>query len=74
MTRRLASVTCNVNDSLAEAAKLMLDHDCESVLAVREDGKPAGMISERDIIRAAFVHERPLGEILVNAALAEQAA
>lgn len=64
------AITCDVNDSLARAAQLMWDHDCGLVVIVREDGKLAGVITDRDICMAAYTQGRPLAEILVNSAMA----
>jgi len=63
------AITCNVNESLARAAQLMWDHDCGVVAVVREDGKLAGVITDRDLCMAAFTQGRPLGEILVNSTM-----
>jgi CBS domain-containing protein len=65
------AVTCNVNDPLTIAAHLMWEHDCGALPVVREDGKLAGMITDRDICMAAFTQGRRLDEILVNAAMAK---
>ena len=64
------AVTCNVNDSLEVAAKLMWDHDCGAIVAVREDGKVGGVITDRDICMAAFTQGKVLDQILVNSAMA----
>ena len=65
------AVTCNVNDPLSIAAHLMWEHDCGSLPVVREDGKLAGMITDRDICMAALTQGRRLDEILVNSAMAQ---
>lgn len=64
------AVTCNVNDPLTVAAHLMWEHDCGALPVVREDGKLAGMITDRDICMAAFTQGRRLDELLVNSAMA----
>lgn len=63
------ALTCNVNDDLCAAAKLMWDHDCGALPVVREDGKLAGMITDRDICMAAYIQGRRLDEILVNSVM-----
>ncbi len=46
------AVTCAENTSLGEAAGLMQHHDIGSVVVV-EEGKVAGILTERDLLRAA---------------------
>jgi CBS domain-containing protein len=65
------AVTCHVNDPLSIAAHLMWEHDCGAIPVVRDDGKLAGMITDRDICMAALTQGRRLDEILVNAAMAQ---
>lgn len=65
------AVTCHVNDSLNVAAKLMWDHDCGAIPVVRDDGKLAGMITDRDICMAAHTQGRLLNDMLVNAVMAK---
>lgn len=63
-------ITCNVNDDLTIPAKLMWDHDCGVILAVREDGKLAGVVTDRDICMGAYTQGRSLDQILVNSVMA----
>ncbi len=65
------ALTCNVNDDLNVPAKLMWDHDCGVIAVVREDGKLAGVITDRDICMAAYTQGRPLEQILVNAVMSK---
>jgi CBS domain-containing protein len=62
-------ITCNVNDPLEVAAKLMWDEDIGSIVVVREDGKLAGMITDRDVCMAAFTQSRSLDQLLAHAAM-----
>ncbi|MCX5747409.1 MAG: CBS domain-containing protein [Proteobacteria bacterium] len=65
------ATTCNANDTLETAAGLMWDHDCGALPVVREeDGKLTGMITDRDICMAGYTQGRPLGDLLVNSAMA----
>jgi len=64
------AITCDVNDGLHVPAKLMWDHDCGVIAVVREDGKLAGVITDRDICMAAYTQGRPIDQILVNAVMA----
>lgn len=65
------ALTCHVNDDLTVPAKLMWDHDCGAIPVVRDDGKIAGIITDRDVCMAAYTQGRPLHEILVNAVMAK---
>jgi len=69
MTQPIA--ICDVNDTLDIAAKKMWDFDCGVIAVVREDGKLAGMITDRDIAMAAYTQGRPLHDLLVNASMAK---
>ena len=63
---------CHSQDTLAEAARIMLDHDC-GVVPVVEDGDPArvvGMITDRDICMAAYSQGKNLEELHVEEAMA----
>lgn len=65
------AITCHVNDDLNTPAKLMWDHDCGVIAVVRDDGKLAGMVTDRDICMAAYTQGRSLGQILVNSVMAK---
>jgi CBS domain-containing protein len=65
------AITCHVNDDLNVPAKLMWDHDCGVILAVRDDGKLAGVITDRDICMAAYTQGRSLDQMLVNSVMAK---
>lgn len=64
------AITCHVNDDLNVVANLMWDHDCGAIAVVRDDGKLAGMVTDRDVCMAAHLQGRPLGEILVGTVMA----
>ncbi|HEU4730401.1 MAG TPA: CBS domain-containing protein [Kofleriaceae bacterium] len=64
------AITCHANDDLDVPAELMWDHDCGVILVVRDDGKLAGVITDRDICMAAYTQGRSLDQILVNAVMA----
>lgn len=51
--------------SLREAAVVMMDHHCGS-LVVMDHGELAGIITERDLLRASAHNEQPLDEIPVE--------
>lgn len=65
------AITCHVNDDLNVPAMLMWDHDCGAILVVRDDGKLAGVITDRDICMAAYTQGRSLDQILVNSVMAK---
>ena len=46
-------VSCRTADSLHHAVGLMIEHDCGSLPVVDDDGKPRGMLTDRDICIAA---------------------
>lgn len=48
MTRN--PVTCYVNTPLPEVAALMLSHDCGQIPVVDAQGKPLGVVTDRDIV------------------------
>jgi CBS domain-containing protein len=43
-------VTCFVNTPLPEVAALMLAHDCGQIPVVDAEGKPLGVVTDRDIV------------------------
>jgi citrate synthase len=52
------AVTCTSTDTLAVAARVMQEADTGSVV-VTDDGKVAGILTERDLLRAAAASSRP---------------
>jgi CBS domain-containing protein len=65
------AVTVHVNDPLNLAAQRMWDHDIGALVVVNDEGKLAGMITDRDICMAALTQSRALDELLVNIAMAK---
>src|SRR5678815_2402434 len=65
------AITCDVNDDLNVPAKLMWEHDCGVILVVREDGKLAGVLTDRVFSSAAAAERRRLDQVLVNAVMAK---
>ena len=64
------AVLCGRNDSLNDAARLMWEHDCGVIPVVKEDGRIAGIVTDRDICMAAYTKGKPLGSIPVAEAMA----
>ena len=54
------AVTCPTGAGLDAAARLMWEFDCGIVLVVGDDGRLAGVVTDRDICLAAYMHRKPL--------------
>lgn len=67
MTGQVA--TCRADATLADAARIMWEHDCGSVPVV-EDDRLVGIVTDRDALMAAFTRGRRLDELAVDAAMA----
>ncbi len=61
--------TCTPEQSLAEAAKLMWEHDVGCVPIVDVDGRPLAMLTDRDISMAAYLRGVPLGQLEIASAM-----
>ena len=59
------AVTCGVNETLNEAARLMWEHDTGVMPVVDDGGRIVGMITDRDICMAAYTQGGALGAIPV---------
>lgn len=64
-------VTCNVQASLSDAARLMWEKDCGALPVVSEDGRVIGVITDRDICMAAYTRGAALEAIPVRAAMSQ---
>lgn len=51
---------CAENASLQEAAQLMRDWDCGEIPVVDQQGRPVGVITDRDICCRAVAENRPI--------------
>ena len=47
-----------LTESLADAAKYMWENDCGTLPVTKDDGKVAGMITDRDVCMATAVRDR----------------
>jgi len=69
-TKGINVVTIRPQQDLREAARLLAEHNIGALVVVTEAGRLAGIISERDIIRAAARLEAalslPVGEIMTR--------
>lgn len=67
MTRTVR--TARVEDRLSTIASMMWEFDCGCVPLVDQDGKPVGMITDRDICMAALTTGLPIAEIAAKTAM-----
>jgi CBS domain-containing protein len=62
--------TCRAGQSIRQALALLAEHNIGALVVVDESGLPAGMLSERDIVREAARDERlfarSVGEIMTR--------
>ena len=58
--------SCRPSDTLVEAARSMWDNDCGALPVLDGDGRPAGMITDRDICMALARTNRFPGDIRVR--------
>ena len=61
-------LSIEISATLADVVARLVDHNCGS-LVVLEDGKMAGIITERDILRASNAHDVKLNELSVTAVM-----
>jgi CBS domain-containing protein len=41
--------TCNVNTLVRDVAQMMLEHDCGQIPVIDDQGRPLGVVTDRDI-------------------------
>jgi CBS domain-containing protein len=58
--------SCSPQDSLALAARLLWDHDCGAIPVVDAEGRPCGMITDRDLCMGAYTKGKALHDILAG--------
>lgn len=68
MTREV--ISCRAGDSLERAAQIMWERDCGCVPVVDEQQKLRGMITDRDLVMAAYTTGQPLAKLRVEQAMA----
>jgi CBS domain-containing protein len=61
---------CSTNDNLQRAAQIMWENDCGIVPVVDGEGRVVGMVTDRDICMAAYMHGQPLWQIPVSNTMA----
>lgn len=61
---------CGPSTSLADAAKLMTDHDCGEIPVVDDAGRPIGVITDRDIacraVAQGMAPSTPVRDVMSN--------
>ena len=65
-------VTCPVETTLDQAARLMWEFDCGIIPVTGADGRLTGVVTDRDICMAAYTQGAPLSAIPVSTAMAKQ--
>jgi CBS domain-containing protein len=63
-------VTCPINGTLDQAARLMWEFDCGIVPVVNDEGRLTGVVTDRDICMAAYLNGKPPAHIPVGTAMA----
>ena len=63
-------VTCPLDGTLEQPARLMWEFDCGIVPVVSDDGRLAGVVTDRDICMAAYFNGKSLCQIPVGTAMA----
>jgi CBS domain-containing protein len=64
-------VTCPAGSTLDQAARLMWEFDCGIIPVVNDDGRLAGVVTDRDVCMAAYTQGRSLAAISVTTAMAD---
>jgi CBS domain-containing protein len=59
--------TCSIHDTANVAAKLMWEHDCGIVPVIDDEGRLAGVVTDRDVCMAAYFQGRRLTDIPIDA-------
>jgi CBS domain-containing protein len=67
MTER--PIACSSVESLAEAVRIMWEHDCGSVPIIDEHGVVVGIVTDRDACVAAYTQDRRLHDLPVTIAM-----
>ena len=65
------AVTCPAGDTMENAARLMWEFDCGMIPVVHDDGRLAGVITDRDICMAAYTQGRELRIIPIASGMAK---
>jgi len=63
--------SCRSDDSLQHVAEVMWKHNCDYLLIVDTEGRPTGMITDRELCAAAREQDKPLAQIIVSSVAAK---
>lgn len=63
---------CRPQDSLRVPAQLMWDQDIGCVAVINDDGKPVGMITDRDVLMGLYTSGRSLDTQQVSNAMSKE--
>lgn len=66
------AVTCPLDSTADAPARLMWEYDCGVIPLVDQDGRLAGVITDRDLCMAALTQNKPLAEIRSSSAMARK--
>lgn len=64
-----AVFSCTPAQTLADAARLLWEHDVGSVPIVDEANRPLAMLTDRDICMAAYLRGERIGDLAVSTAM-----
>jgi CBS domain-containing protein len=64
--------TCRPDDPMSAAARIMWERDCGIVPVVDADGRPVGVVTDRDLCMASFTRSEALSRMPVRAAMAKE--
>jgi len=64
--------TCRSEDTLAQAAAKMWEHDIGSLPVLGADGRVTSVITDRDIAMDAYIKGKKLGELVVAEAMSSR--
>jgi len=64
-----AVYSCRADQTLAQAARLLWEHDLGCVPVVDANGRPVAMLTDRDICMAAYLRGAPVAEIDIASAM-----
>ena len=67
------AITCRTDDTLDQPARLMWEFDCGVVPVIDQEGRLAGVVTDRDICMAAYTQGKGLHDIPVDVAMAHAA-
>ena len=66
-------VSCRFETPLNDVAGMMWEYDCGAIPVLGNDGRLAGMITDRDICMAAYTQGRPLHALHAGQAMSKEA-